>query len=148
MEVPSPAMARRVIPTIELNAADSSQLVALPGIGSKLAPRIIRFRERLGYFVEVEQLKSVYGLSEENYQRFQAYLTVSAPTNPTKKDLNTATSRSLIYLSGIDQEWANAFLNYRKKLGRFTRWEEVDAFDQSTEQSSRMLRAYFTLTNP
>ena len=148
LPIPPPTVARREIPKVELNQADSAQLVSLPGIGKTLAPRILSFRDNLGYFVEVEQLKSVYGLSEENYQRFAPHLTVTPPSQPAKQDLNVASSRQLVYLSGIDQAWAEAFLAYRRKLGRFTRWEEVEAFPQATAQTNRMLRAYFTLTNP
>lgn len=56
---------RRAREIIELNSADTTALIALPGIGSKLAKRIIAFREKLGGFYSTEQLKEVYGLKPE-----------------------------------------------------------------------------------
>lgn len=53
---------------LELNAADSAALEGLPFIGPTLAGRVIRFRDALGGFVEVEQLKEVYGLDSLAYE--------------------------------------------------------------------------------
>jgi DNA uptake protein ComE-like DNA-binding protein len=41
---------------VELNSCDTSDLIALPGIGSKTAARIIRFRDALGGFYQKEQI--------------------------------------------------------------------------------------------
>jgi DNA uptake protein ComE-like DNA-binding protein len=41
---------------VELNSCDTGALVALPGIGSKTAVRIIRFRDALGGFYSKEQI--------------------------------------------------------------------------------------------
>jgi len=53
--------------TLELNTADSSALEKLKGIGKVLAARIIKYRNRLGGFYSVEQLKEVYGLKDSLY---------------------------------------------------------------------------------
>lgn len=47
---------------IDLNKADSADLVSLPGIGEKLSSRIIRFRDKLGGFTSIAQLSEVYGI--------------------------------------------------------------------------------------
>lgn len=41
---------------IELNSCDTTDLIALPGIGSKTAQRIVRFRDALGGFYSKEQI--------------------------------------------------------------------------------------------
>lgn len=41
---------------VELNSCDTSDLIAMPGIGSKTAARIIRFRDALGGFYQKEQI--------------------------------------------------------------------------------------------
>lgn len=53
---------------IELNSADTTELKKLRGIGSKLSQRIVKYRTKLGGFTSKEQLKAVYGLSEETYE--------------------------------------------------------------------------------
>lgn len=54
-------------PSLELNAADSAALEALPFIGPTLARRVIRFRDALGGFVRLEQLQEVYGVDSLAY---------------------------------------------------------------------------------
>lgn len=44
---------------IELNAADSAQLVVLKGIGPYYARKILRYRDQLGGFYRVEQLREI-----------------------------------------------------------------------------------------
>lgn len=41
---------------VELNSCDTTDLISLPGIGSKTASRIIRFRDALGGFYQKEQI--------------------------------------------------------------------------------------------
>jgi len=51
--------------SVDLNQADSALLESLPRIGPILAARICRFREALGGFYTVNQLREVWGLEGE-----------------------------------------------------------------------------------
>jgi len=53
---------RRKQQAIDINTADSAAWVALSGIGPGFAKRIMTYREKLGGFYQVDQLKEVYGL--------------------------------------------------------------------------------------
>ncbi len=64
---PSPA-------PIDINTADTTALIALPGIGSKLAGRIVSFRDKLGGFNSVNQISEVYGLRDSVFQILLPYL--------------------------------------------------------------------------
>lgn len=61
---------------VELNAADSLSLMSINGIGRSYSKRILKYRAMLGGFVSVEQLKEVYGLSEEVYEKIKNNVTV------------------------------------------------------------------------
>lgn len=129
--------------TLELNSADSARLVEVPGIGPVLARRILSYRKILGHYVAVEQLRLVYGLSEENYQRMAAWLTVSAPGNPSPQDLNTASLKSLGYY--LPKDVAQALYDTRQRLGRFGSWAEVQESPGLTPQHLAWLQHYFRL---
>lgn len=63
---------------IELNSADTTELKKLRGIGSKLSQRIVKYRTKLGGFSSKEQLKAVYGLSEETYEAILPHIWVDS----------------------------------------------------------------------
>lgn len=68
------ALNREVL-KIELNKADSVELVKLRGIGPVLSKRIIRYRTSLGgKFHSVDELQNVYGLSEETFLSIKPHL--------------------------------------------------------------------------
>ena len=52
---------------ININIATVDQLISLRGIGPVLSERIVKYRNRLGGFYHVDQLKEVYGISEETF---------------------------------------------------------------------------------
>jgi DNA uptake protein ComE-like DNA-binding protein len=59
---------------IEINKADTTVFISLPGIGSKLAARIVNFRDKLGGFYSIEQVKETFGLPDSTYQKIKQYL--------------------------------------------------------------------------
>jgi hypothetical protein len=62
---------------VNLNNADSITLIEVKGIGSVLAGRIIKYRNLLGGYVSVEQLKEVYGLKDEMYSKIKSQVFIS-----------------------------------------------------------------------
>ena len=68
----------RKIQVIDINTADSAAWVALNGIGPGFAKRIIAYREKLGGFYQVDQLKEVYGLDSLWVKENKALLKVGA----------------------------------------------------------------------
>lgn len=56
-----------LVANLNLNKADTTELKRLRGIGSKLAARIVKYRELVGGFHSKEQLKEVYGIKTETY---------------------------------------------------------------------------------
>jgi competence ComEA-like helix-hairpin-helix protein len=69
---------RRKQQVIDINTADSAAWVALNGIGPGFAKRIITYREKLGGFYQVDQLKEVYGLDSLWVNENKALLKVGA----------------------------------------------------------------------
>jgi competence protein ComEA len=62
---------------LELNAADSAQLLLVRGIGPVFAKRILRYRELLGGFYSLAQLREVYGMTEEIFSGISSQLHVN-----------------------------------------------------------------------
>ena len=71
---------------VNLNAADTSQLKQLKGIGSKLSSRIIKYRNKLGGFHSIEQLQEVWGLQANTFHDIKPKLIILK--EPNKKILS------------------------------------------------------------
>lgn len=67
---------------INLNTASAEQLTALPGVGPKLAARIVEHRQKEGGFRSVSELMNVKGVGEKNLAKIQGYLSVGDATRP------------------------------------------------------------------
>jgi competence protein ComEA len=61
---------------VNLNTASAQDLATLPGVGDKVAARIIEYRQKAGGFKSVQELLNVRGVGEKNFAKMQAHLTL------------------------------------------------------------------------
>ena len=61
---------------VNINTATAQQLSELPGVGEKLAARIVEYRQKSGGFKTVQELMNVQGIGEKNFASMQPHLTV------------------------------------------------------------------------
>lgn len=118
-----PSQGARLYQAVDLNSADTVALIALPGIGSKLASRIIAFREKLGGFYDVEQVREVYGLADSAFQKCRQYMYVDL-SELSKININDVSLEELKkhpYLRTL----APAIISYRHEHGAFASVEEL-----------------------
>jgi competence protein ComEA len=64
---------------VNLNTASAAQLEELPGIGAKMALRIVEYRQKNGGFKKIEDLMNVKGIGEKAFLKLKPHLTVSPP---------------------------------------------------------------------
>jgi competence ComEA-like helix-hairpin-helix protein len=108
---------------IDVNTADTAAFIALPGIGAKLAQRIITFREKLGGFYSIEQIKETYGLQDSTFQLIKPLL--SCIPNTKKININTADVTILKQHPYIKWPIANAIIQYRNQHGPFSSLQDL-----------------------
>ena len=61
---------------ININTADAAKLEELPGIGATKANSIIAYREEVGGFKSIEDLKNVSGIGDATFEKLKDYITV------------------------------------------------------------------------
>ncbi|MFN7014568.1 MAG: helix-hairpin-helix domain-containing protein, partial [Bacteroidia bacterium] len=130
---------------LELNGADSLQLIEIKGIGPAFASRIIKYRNRLGGYQHIEQLKEIYGMKEELYELIKTQVKVN-PSVIIKININSCTPEEFKNHPYVNN-WniANALINYRKKHGLFKSIEEIKKCDLVNEELYLKLAPYLTL---
>ena len=80
VKVPDAVLSREVLGlsqgVLDLNAATASDLEGLPGIGPKMAERIIRYRESRGPFRSVDELSNVRGIGTRTLEKLRPMIAV------------------------------------------------------------------------
>jgi DNA uptake protein ComE-like DNA-binding protein len=104
-------------PLINLNSCDTSQLISLPGIGTVLSLRIIKYRNLLGGYASVDQLREVYGLPPETFDLIKGRVYADT-TLLTRININTAGYKELSRLPYFEKYEVTAILKYKELKGR------------------------------
>ncbi len=127
--VPSEASPEAVVSAkvsiMDINKADSIQLTSIRGIGPVLSSRIVRYRDLLGGFYSLEQLKEVYGLPEPVLHSLKESVMIKADFKYHKISLNSFDFKQLSKHPYINYDQARAIIAYRKVHGPFTEFDQL-----------------------
>lgn len=138
-----PNHTKRKIEPFDINKADTSAFIALPGIGSKLAARIVLFRDKLGGFYDKEQIREVYGLQDSVFQKISPLLKCDAG-NVKKIEINSAEKETLKVHPYIRWSIANAVVAYRAQHGSFTSPDDLSKLENIGEDALKKMMPYIS----
>ena len=79
---PEPKATRSAV-LVNLNTATAAEFESLPGIGAKVAARIVEYRIKKGPFRKIEELMNVQGIGEKSFLKLRPQLTVSPRPDPS-----------------------------------------------------------------
>lgn len=103
---------------VDVNNADSLQLLNIKGIGPAFASRIIKYRNRLGGFIRKEQLMEVYGLDSVKYAQIENQILIDKE-KITPININTAEFADIKRFPYLSYKQMNAIIAYRKQHGAY-----------------------------
>ena len=76
-KTPAAAAAKPASTTVvNINTASVTEFATLPGVGAKMAARIIEYRQKNGPFKKVEELMNVRGIGEKNFLKLKPQLAI------------------------------------------------------------------------
>lgn len=142
----APRQERKIV-MINLNEADSAMLEALPGIGERLSARIIKYRNRLGGFHEIAQLKEVYGLQDSVLNVLASRVFV--PPNPalTTLDVNKCSYADFRRHPYMGHVFAKSLVAFRQAHGEIKTIEELYQLVAVKKEEIDRMKPYFSFGN-
>ena len=132
--------------TIDINTSDTSAFISLPGIGSKLASRIVTFRDKLGGFYSIDQVGETYGVPDSTFQKIKQWLKLDNPS-VKKININTATVDELKAHPYIKYSLAKPIVAFRDEHGAFSKIEDVKKVMAVTDEIYRKIAPYLTTSD-
>jgi DNA uptake protein ComE-like DNA-binding protein len=126
---------------LDINRCDSVSLMALPGIGPVLSARIIKYRNLIGGYVSVNQLKEVYGLPEETFNLIAPVLMTDS-LGIRKIKINKAEYKELIRHPYFKRDEVASILKYRELKGKISDIGEMIENNLISAETGRKIRPY------
>ena len=124
---------------VDVGVADTTELKKIPGIGSGISKAIVGYRNRLGGFYSLEQLREVRFVTPEMMEWFK---------------LDSISIRPLpVNRAGLDRLRAHPYLNFyqarvivehRKKHGDIKSLSQLSLYEEFTEKDLNRLSAYIS----
>ena len=115
--------AKPIIQPFDINTADTSQLIALKGIGATLAGRIVKYRDGLGGFIAPEQFRDVYGLDSLALAELEKFGQIRSAVR--KIAVNTASAEELDRHPFLSRRQSQIIVTYREQHGAYTSAESL-----------------------
>ena len=133
---------------VEVNTADTLQLVELQGIGPSFARGIVKYRDKLGGYVSLDQLSEVFVLKDkpDAVAKLKDLLVLDT-TMVRRININACTAEELMEHPYMWKKWsiARALIAYRTQHGPFATVEGIKACMVVDDEQYGKLAPYLTV---
>lgn len=127
----------------DLNSATAEDLQVVNGIGEKLSARIVNYRNSIGGFRGIVQLKDVYGLSPEVIERVEQRFEVK--TSAVKKDIRSLSVLELSEMPYFNYELARATIKYLQANADISSFHELKEIKDFPSEKIDRIQLYLTI---
>jgi DNA uptake protein ComE-like DNA-binding protein len=127
---------------IDLNHATQEDLIKVSGIGEALSLRILKQKESLGYFVSMEQLKDIWGLSPEVILNLNDHFKISELTSFKRIAINDASLKELSSFPYFRYTLAKQIVTYRSMNGNINNIEDLIKIKGFPVEKAKIIRLY------
>lgn len=128
---------------VELNTADTTELMKVYGIGRGFAKAIVRFRQQTGGFVKVEQLMELYGMTDATYAKISPSCRIDI-SKVRKISVNSASVEKLNAHSYLNFYESKAIYEFRRKKGKLKSVDELRQLPELSPETLGKISAYLT----
>lgn len=127
---------------IDLNSSDTTDLKKIPGVGSGIAQIIVNYRNHLGGFYSINQLREIKQFSPEQVDKFSHFLALSNSQSTRKIPVNKSGIERLMSHPYLNFYQAKAIVELKKKKGKLTSMNQLSLYEEFTKQDFERLAHY------
>lgn len=127
---------------LDLNAASSEDLIKIHGIGEVLSNRILKFKEQLGGFVAMEQLKEIWGLQPEVFEEINKHFIISKQPQLHLIDINNASVKELSRFYYFRHALAKQIVMYRSMNGDIRNNDDLIKIKDFPVEKAKIIALY------
>ena len=126
---------------VEINKADSLQLITINGVGPFYAKQILKYRKQLGGFISYNQITEIWGLENLEFEKFKQKTSVDTLCI-SKININTVELNELRLHPYLNYKQAKMIVNYRKQHGSFKQVKDIRKIKPITLELFRKIAPY------
>ena len=135
----------RKIVASDLNKASQEQLKVVYGIGPALSNRILEQRAKLNGFVDMQQVREIYGLSDSTMIQLRKHFFITPPAGFKKIALNKATRDELSSIPYFNDYLVDKLIEQRTLRDGFKTWDNVMLTSRFPQEKLPLIQLYLTL---
>lgn len=128
---------------LNINLSDTTALMRVPGIGSTFANRIVKYRELLGGYHDIQQLRELYGMTEERYASLISWFIIEKDSI-RKIQVNKAPFGELLRHPYLSLEQTKIIVNMRERKGHISSLDEFALYDLFNDSVRGKLEPYLS----
>ncbi len=132
---------------ININQADTTEWQQIRGIGPVFSRRITAYRELLGGYYSLDQLKEVYGMDSARFEQITPFIHIDSIPETRKINVNLADFATLLRHPYLNRNQVNSIVRMREMHGPFQAMDELLRSELIHPEDLRRLTPYLTL-NP
>ena len=129
---------------VEINSADSLMLLNIKGIGPAFAHRIVERRQKLGGFINKNQLLEIYGFDLEKLNEIENQISVDQALIH-QLDINKLSFKELNNHPYLNYNQVKAIVGYREKIGPINNVADLINLEGFTEKDIERLISYLSV---
>jgi len=126
---------------IELNQADSLELISVKGIGSFYAKQILKYRNELGGFYSFSQFSEIWGLEKLDVEKIKLLTTIDTLLI-SKININSVKIEKLRHHPYLNYKQDKMIVNYRAQHGVFRSVKDIQKIRPISQEIFRKIAPY------
>ena len=130
---------------IDVGIADTVELLAVKGIGPSRARGIFKYRQLLGGYYSVNQLREVYGIDSAAYAEIALQVFIKDSSNIERININAASAEQMAKHPYVRKKLAEIIVRYRTQHGNYNDIAAIRRFPLVNDSLYFKLAPYLTI---